>query len=280
MIIPYYMSDANSFLLLCCNFLRFEALIRAMKPLPEDNFINTAFLNNQNKHPLTPGSLSGRSEKEFLITLYNSYNTLWPCAAYLEIPSCNNYREREKMQWRWTRTRYPFKDKGGKIMSDYCVVVTGGARARFFTLEPVEFPELESGPRLCTCGELLNPEKEMRERELYSDSKTGRGRAPHGGPAHGYDDRRSRREDNVDRRFAREILKEVRRLAAAKHARNIVLVAGNPMLGCLRQELDIILKHGVTVNNVAKDMTKFSPARIHEHLARQNMIPAKRKPGI
>ena len=58
----------------------------------------------------------------------------------------------------------------------------------FFTLEPVEFPELESGPRLIDRGELFNPEKEIAERDLYTDSKMGRGRAPLGGPAHGYDD--------------------------------------------------------------------------------------------
>jgi hypothetical protein len=34
-------------------------------------------------------------------------------------------------------------------MSDYCIVIANGVRARFFTLDPVEFPELESGPLLC-----------------------------------------------------------------------------------------------------------------------------------
>jgi len=60
-------------------------------------------------------------------------------------------------------------------MSDYCVIVTGGAYARFFTLEPVEFPELESGPRLVECGKIANPEKEIAGRHLYTDSKMGRG---------------------------------------------------------------------------------------------------------
>jgi len=163
-------------------------------------------------------------------------------------------------------------------MSDYCVVVTGGARARFFTLEPVDFPEFESGPRLVHCGELFNPEKEMAERDLFTDSKTGRGRAPHGGPAHGYDDRRARREGEFDRRFARKVLEETKRLAQANQARYVVLVAGAPMLGCLRQELDIILKHGMAVHKLAKDMTKLSPLQIHNHLAKEKVLPARKKP--
>ena len=93
-------------------------------------------------------------------------------------------------------------------MSDYCVVVTGGACARFFTLEPVEFPELESGPRLIECGELYNPEKRIPARNLYTDSKTGRHRASRGGPAHGYDDHRSQHEDEFDRRFAHEVMEK------------------------------------------------------------------------
>lgn len=43
-------------------------------------------------------------------------------------------------------------------MSDYLIVVVNRAQARFFTLEPVEFPELESGPRLTTHTEFENPE--------------------------------------------------------------------------------------------------------------------------
>lgn len=30
-------------------------------------------------------------------------------------------------------------------MSEYCVVVAQGSRARFFTLEPAEVPEMEGG---------------------------------------------------------------------------------------------------------------------------------------
>ncbi|UCF55752.1 MAG: host attachment protein [Deltaproteobacteria bacterium] len=165
-------------------------------------------------------------------------------------------------------------------MSDYCVVVTGGAHARFFTLEPVEFPELESGPKLIDRGELLNPVKEIAGRDLYTDLKTGRSRAPHGGPSHGYDDHRTQHEDEFDRRFARKVVEVARRLAKENRARRIVLAAPARMLGLLRQDLDVIHRHGIEVHKVAKDMSKFSPRQIHDHLAKRQLLPACRRPGI
>ncbi|MBW1613389.1 MAG: host attachment protein [Deltaproteobacteria bacterium] len=157
-------------------------------------------------------------------------------------------------------------------MSDYCVIVTGGAHARFFTLEPVEFPELESGPRLIERGELFNPEKEIAERDLYTDSKMGRGRVPLGGPAHGYDDHRSKHDNEFDRRFARKVSEKASSIAQANQARYLILVAPAHMLGLIRQELDIICKHDVKVHILEKDMTKF--------LARAQMLPPLKRPGI
>jgi protein required for attachment to host cells len=168
--------------------------------------------------------------------------------------------------------------EGGFEMSDYCVVVTGGVHARFFTLEPVEFPELESGPRLVDQGEILNPEKGMLERDLYTDAKPGRGRSPQGGRAHGYDDHRSGHEDESERRFVRRILERTRQLAKESKARVIVLAAPARMLGLLRQEFDIIGKHGMEVHELAKDMTKFSPAEIHDHLAKEQLLPSRERP--
>ncbi len=165
-------------------------------------------------------------------------------------------------------------------MSEYCVVVSGGARARFFTLEPVDFPELESGPKLIDKGELLNPTKETAGRDLYTDLKTGRSRAPRGGPSHGYDDHRTQHEDEFDRRFARKVAEKARILAKQSRARRIVLAAPSRMLGYLRQELAVIPREGIEVHKVAKDMSKFTPRQIHDHLAKRRLLPAYRKPGV
>lgn len=163
-------------------------------------------------------------------------------------------------------------------MTNYCVVVTGGGNSRFFSLETASLPEIESSPKLVECGRLVNPEKGMAERELYTDSKTGRGRAPHGGPAHGYDDHRSQHEEESDRRFAQKVVKEARRFAREKQARCVVLVAPARMMGLFRQDLSIIGEHGIKVQELTKDMSKFSSRQIHNYLAKEALVPACRMP--
>jgi protein required for attachment to host cells len=160
-------------------------------------------------------------------------------------------------------------------MAHYCVVVTSGAHARFFTLKTLAAPVLESGHKLIECGELFNPEKDMPGRELYADPKSGRSRAPHGGPAHGYDDHRSQHEDECDRRFASEVLKKAKGLARAEKASHVLLIAPARMLGCLRQDLDIILKEGMKVHELAKDISKLNSAEIHDYLAREGLLPGR-----
>ena len=161
-------------------------------------------------------------------------------------------------------------------MANYCVVVTSGAHARFFTLKTLAAPVLESGPKLIERGELFNPEKEIPGRELYADPKSGRSRAPHGGPAHGYDDHRSQHEDECDRRFASEVLKKTKGLARAEKARHLILIAPARMLGCLRQHLEIIVKQGMKVHEFAKDISKLNSAEIHDYLAKEGLLPARK----
>ena len=60
-------------------------------------------------------------------------------------------------------------------MGEYLIVVVNDEKARLFTLEPVDFPELESGPRIHELEDLINAEAMLGDQEKYSDSKTGRG---------------------------------------------------------------------------------------------------------
>ena len=51
-------------------------------------------------------------------------------------------------------------------MSQYLIVVANRAMARFFTLEPVDFPEMESGPRIKATKDLENQElKDSQEHD-------------------------------------------------------------------------------------------------------------------
>jgi protein required for attachment to host cells len=163
-------------------------------------------------------------------------------------------------------------------MSDYSVVVVDGARARFFTLEPADSPETEGGPNLVERRDLVNPEQKIHSGHLWSDAKTGRNRAGGGGQAHGYDDHREQHVDEFKRRFAREIAQEAARVAQDNNARNIVLVAQKRMLGFLRSELDPLLKNGVSISEIAKDVSKLAPQELHRYLAKVKILPARRNP--
>ena len=164
-------------------------------------------------------------------------------------------------------------------MGEYCIATVSEAQAKFYCLEPVEYPELESGPRLCEMGDISNPEKRMPDREIYTDTKTGRGRAPGKGPAHGYDDHRERRGEEASRRFSKEVLEKIRELALKRDTKKVILAAPPKMLGMLRQDVHLLTREGIEVQEHSKDLTKLSPREIHEHLAKEGLIPPLRKPG-
>jgi protein required for attachment to host cells len=163
-------------------------------------------------------------------------------------------------------------------MSDYCVVVADGARARFFTLEPAEVPELESGPTLVEREDLVHLEKEMAAKDLYSDLKGGRQRAPAGGPAHSFDDHREDQSNEHDRRFARLVAEQASRLVQEARARHLVVVAQRRTLGLIRDYIAQGMK-GVAVYEMAKDVTKLTPLEIQENLAKDGLVPRRKRPG-
>ncbi len=162
-------------------------------------------------------------------------------------------------------------------MNHYSVIVAGGSRARFFTLEDASVPELESGPRLVELSDLINSENKAHEGTLWSAGKDGRNRAPGGGAAHGYDDHREQHENEFERRFARDIAEEATRMVKTNNTHHVILVAQKRMLGFLRNALDPLLKAGVHVQEFAKDLGKLPPQDLHAHLARQHLLPPCRR---
>lgn len=163
-------------------------------------------------------------------------------------------------------------------MTQYCVVVTNGARARFFTLEESQYPEIESGPNLVEQNELVSPERSTHDGNLWSDKKTGRNRASKGGPAHGYDDHRGQHADEYERRFANSIAEECSRLAKTAKASDIVLVSQKRMLGFLRSAMESRL-NGINTRELAKDLSKLAPNELHAHLAKERLLPKRKAPA-
>ncbi|MFZ0241257.1 MAG: host attachment protein [Desulfobacterales bacterium] len=161
-------------------------------------------------------------------------------------------------------------------MSDYLIVVVNRASARFFTLQPVEFPELESGPRMRTRKELDNPEITDYP-EMVTDSKTGRGAAPRGGSVHGYDDKRDQHLDELRRRFAVKVLNQIRRLAKAEGARTVILAASSRMRRFLNPDIELLERQGIHVQKLSKNMINFTPQKIHTLLAAEGLVPEKKR---
>ena len=159
-------------------------------------------------------------------------------------------------------------------MSQHLIVVVNRALARFFTLEPVAFPELESGPRIKALAQLKN--EEIKEgREIFTDSKTGRGDAPRGGGVHGYDDKRGQHLDEFRRRFAAKVFARVQKVANAEHARTIIFAVSSRMCRFLYPEIDTLEQKGYRVHKLSKNMINFSPEQIHEYMAESRVLPAK-----
>ncbi len=160
-------------------------------------------------------------------------------------------------------------------MSRYCVVVAEGSRARFFTVENPELPELQSGPDLVERKTMTNPDHQAHGEQLLADSRTGRNRTAKG-PAHGYDDHREDYDAECERRFAREIAQELDTMARANGTRRVVLCAEKRMLGFLRPRLENAIPRGVDLHEVPKDLAKLSPRKLHERLASDGHIPRRR----
>ena len=163
-------------------------------------------------------------------------------------------------------------------MSDYLVLVADGTKARFFSLEPAAVPQVETSPKLVEQQDLISTELDVPGKEMWSDQKSGRNRAPPHGAAHGYDDHRDKHENEFERRFAHRISETAIKLAQQHRAKQLVMVAETRMLGMLRKELAIPSHASFSVQELAKDLTKLGIDELHTHLVQADLLPKARKP--
>lgn len=157
-------------------------------------------------------------------------------------------------------------------MSDYCVVVADGARARLFTLQ--EGGVDEAGPTLVEVSGLANPEAEAAGKEIFSDEKSGRNAAPGGGGAHGYDDHRDAHIEETERRFAKDVAEAAAEALRRGRAGCLVVVANPRMMGHLREALTAT-SLDMRVKEVKKDLSKLPVHEVQEHLAAEGVLPAR-----
>lgn len=156
----------------------------------------------------------------------------------------------------------------------HCVVVANGCRARIFTLDPAEQPEFESGPRLTERNEIVDDDLHGPDQKLW----TGKAGANRGGSArsHGYDDHRQQHLQELEKRFLTSVSEETATVARRVHATDVVVVGSQRHVGELSELLSTQLGSAVKITAMAKDLAKLTPRAIHDHLAREGVLPAQR----
>jgi len=174
-------------------------------------------------------------------------------------------------------------------MAKYCVIAAELARARIFTLESSETPELERSPYLTECKTLSNPDHKASESKIWSDTRRGAHREHQGAqiagqtagiPHHNYDEHRDKREHRANRQFAQDIVADVKQVIRDKDVSSLVLCAENQMLGILRPELKALPADQVTLTEVNKDLANLKPQELHSKLAGDGFLPRGKRPSF
>jgi len=156
-------------------------------------------------------------------------------------------------------------------MNQYCVVVTNGSKARFFTLQDAEHPEIQSSPNLIETNTLLHPDHEQarKARALHQRTNMMEIEVPDPPEIH---------HPEFDRQFAYTIVKEASRMSKQSNRSPVLLISKKRMLGHLREAADLNLK-GIETHEVAKDLSKLSPRELHNYLAKEKLLPERRGPS-
>lgn len=174
-------------------------------------------------------------------------------------------------------------------MAEYCVVAAELARARIYTLESSETPELETSPYLVERKTLANPEHKASEGEVWTDTRRGAHREHQGAqtgtqttgiPHHNYDEHRENNENQINRSFARDVVTDLKQVIQEKKISHIVLCAETQMLGVLRPELGALPTDQVKLTEVNKDLASLTPHELHKKLADDGLLPPQKRPNV
>lgn len=140
-----------------------------------------------------------------------------------------------------------------------CILVTDGARGRFFTRE-----DRPGSTRLIERSALVNPEHNVPGHELYSDPRSdAQGRVA--GRTYTKDDGREAHREETDKQFAGLLFREAERLSQELGLHYFTLVAEPKMLGRLRKAFEPLERRG-KVAEIPHDLAGRTPAEIADYL--------------
>lgn len=156
------------------------------------------------------------------------------------------------------------------MMTPHYVLATDSRRARLFRVirrpgaggaDEVALRELES---------LVHPQRGQLPSEALSDSRPGvqRSSAP-GGPGHAVSDRREGYYDELDRRFARQIVEMLGSLE--ERPTRLTALASPSLIGLLRSS-NAWSKGHFEVQEVAREVSKASASELCAYLEREGLL--------
>jgi protein required for attachment to host cells len=171
------------------------------------------------------------------------------------------------------------KKKGIKVMAKTCIIVADGARARFITVEMPEDPVVDGGARLVEHEDLVNPEADLPDSEMFSDRRS-RSHASPKGAAHALDDHRQQHRQELERRYARRVADEARRFVARQGASRLLIVAEPRTLGVLRREFQGEPLRQVAIEEIGENLSARPLAEIQSSLAVSGAVPGAQPPEV
>ena len=169
-------------------------------------------------------------------------------------------------------------------MTKHRVVVSEMAQARFFTLEWEPSLTAEDNPFLREIKTMENPQHQAGDSSYWTDTRRGvqreyqggqRAGQPSGTSSHNYDEHRENNEQQNTQKFAREIIHNLNDMIEAKHIDHVVLCGEKQMIGFLRKTLDELPRDKISLDEVPKDLTKFTPRELHQKLAAEGFLPKR-----
>jgi protein required for attachment to host cells len=161
-------------------------------------------------------------------------------------------------------------------MAKFTVAAINGTQARFFTLDSTEASEYESGPNLIEHEGLSDSTKELRDQELWANTKTGRNRGS-SGQAHSYDDHRQNHKLEFGKKFANQISNKLLNIIKNHDARHLIVVAEPQILSLMRKVMTDKSWTQLNIAEIPKDIAHFNVNEIHDYLAKKDLLPACQK---
>jgi protein required for attachment to host cells len=165
------------------------------------------------------------------------------------------------------------------------IATIDAAKARIYLYQEQTNPGFE----LTEINDLDNPGRRLPDRDLYSESRpglkgssirrstVGGDHSDQGAPGAGSDDHRDAHREEVDGRFAKQIVDELDDQVTRRKLGHLVLCAAPKMLGTLRAVSGVLHRDGLVFEEIDKDLSNMSVAQLHDYLANAGIIPGRQR---